>query len=79
MPGDFIEQRSGEVRKKSKRPLILPISPGIASLGEEMCSFLPSRSHPQMDSVLNRGTLVQYSGRGAGVPEAGYFIKTASF
>ena len=68
MPGYFIEQRWGEVRKKNKRPLILQVSPGMASLGEEMCS------HPQMDLVLNRGTLVQYSGRGAGVPEAGHFI-----
>ena len=55
------------MRKKSKRPLILQISPGMASLGEEMCSFLPSGSHPQMGLVLNKrhsGSVFRQRSRG---------------
>ena len=42
MPGSFIDQRWGEVRKPRKRPLILQTSPRMASLRQGMCSFLPS-------------------------------------
>ena len=44
-----------------------------------MCSLLPSCSHSQVGRVrrspseLNKGTLVEPSGRGAGFPEAGHY------
>ena len=34
----------------------MQISPRMASLGEGMCSFLPSCSHPQVDRILIKGT-----------------------
>lgn len=55
--------------------LILQIIPGMASLWEGMCSFLPSCSHSQMDRVLNKDILVfLYSGRGAGFPKTGHYV-----
>ena len=35
----------------------------MASLRQEMCSFLPS-CHPQVDRVLNKGTLVYSQAEG---------------
>ena len=53
----------GRGGSKVKRSLILQTSPRMASLGQGMCSFLPS-CYPQVDKVLNKGTLtVRQKGR----------------
>ena len=57
MPGSFIDQRWGEVRKQRKMPLILQTSPRMASLRQGMCSFLPPAIYIQEDRVLKKGTL----------------------
>ena len=57
MPGSFIDQRWGEVRKQRKRPLILQTSPKMASLNWGMYSFLPS-CDLQEDRVLKKKALL---------------------
>ena len=74
MPGSFIEQRGERWGSKVKNPLILQISPEMASLGDWMCSFLHSCSHPWVDRVLKKDIWIWYSGRGAGFPKAGHYV-----
>ena len=56
MPGSFIEQKWGEVRKQSKETINLT---NISYNGNprRLCLFLPS-CHPQVDRGLNKGILV---------------------
>ena len=51
MPVSFTEHRGGSSEEvKFNKVLILQISPGLARLGEAMCSFLSS-SHSQVNRI----------------------------
>ena len=70
MPGSFIDQRWGEVRKQSKKTVSLAnIFQNVKLQSGDV--LISPFCHLQVDRVLNKGTLVKQAGRGAGFSEAG--------